>query len=82
MTTLANQSAFSIHACAVHTLTGVTIALATCSHRNIRNGIKVGFEYLSIAEEFVAECIKTIESDAYVGSSYPFLGKERESWVI
>lgn len=33
---------------------------------------------MSIAEEFVAECIKTIESDAYVGSSYPFLGKERE----
>lgn len=73
MATLADQCALSVHSGAGHALAGMPIALATRAHGNIADGIEVGLQHLSIAEQFITKGIQAIQCDANISGCYPIL---------
>lgn len=73
MAALADQRALAMHSGAGHALAGVSVALAARTHGNVTDGIEVGLQHLSVAEELVTKGIQAIQSDANVSGCDPFL---------
>lgn len=59
----------------------MAVALAACTHRDIRNGVEVRAQYLRVAKHLVTERVQTVQGNLDVRCSDPVL-KGSESFVI
>jgi hypothetical protein len=57
----------------LNTSIGMTVTLASCSDRNISNGIEVGLQYLRITEQFITKSVETSQRNPDVSCCYPLL---------
>lgn len=73
MLAVANACPLAVQAATHHTFTGVTVALATRTDRNISNRIKVRLQHGRIAKDLIAERIQTLQHDPNIGSRHPVL---------
>lgn len=63
----------SIRSSAGNAIAGVTITFASSTNRNISHRIEIGFQYLGIAKNFVAERIQTVKCNTDISCRDPIL---------